>query len=215
MYFAPFYYTNTVLKMKRKIPMGLIVFRLLLGPFMIFLAWNYEDAVRLLLVVLLFLGILSDIFDGIIARKMGVATVQLRRMDSQSDVVFWACTCYCTWLLNPDLIREHKMLLWIVFSMEALTYVFSYLKFRKENATHAILSKLWGITLLVAFVSMIGFGHAGLPFMLAVIVGIISHIDVYLIILLLPKWTVDVPSCYHAYLIRKGIPFRKHKLFNG
>lgn len=123
---------------------------------MIFLVWNCRDAFRLLLVVLLFLGILSDIFDGIIARKVGFATVRLRRMDSQSDVVFWACTCYCTWLLDPDLIRDHELLLWIVFSMEVLMYMFSYLKFRNENTTPAILSKVWGIILLAAFVWMIG-----------------------------------------------------------
>ena len=89
------------------------------------------------------------------------------------------------------------------------------MKFRKETCTHALLSKLWGITLLVAFVSMIGFGHAGIPFFLAVFFGIVGHIDVYLIIYFLPKWTHNVPSSYHAYLIREGKSIKRHKLFNG
>lgn len=62
---------------------------------------------------------------------------------------------------------------------------------------------------------MIGFGHAGIPFFLVVFFGIVGHIDVYLIIYFLPKWTHDVPSSYHAYLIREGKSIKRHKLFNG
>jgi CDP-diacylglycerol--glycerol-3-phosphate 3-phosphatidyltransferase len=135
-------------------------------------------------------------------------------MDSQTDMVFWVCIGICAWLLNPEVIADNRVAVLTVLGMEALTYVFSFLKFGRETCTHAFLSKLWGITLLGAFISLIGFAHAGWPFALAVIVGVISHLDVYLIIWILPQWTHDVPSAYHAYLIRKGIPFKKHRLLN-
>jgi len=93
--------------------------------------------------------------------------------------------------------------------MEALTYVFSFIKFGKETCTHALLSKFWGITLLVAFVSIIGFGYGKISIFLATFFGIIGHIDVYLIIYFLPKWTHDVPSSYHAYLIKKEFQLRE------
>ncbi len=201
--------------MKTKIPQLLILFRLLLGPIMIVLTYKFGDSIRLELVFMLFLGILSDIFDGIIARKLSVSSEKLRRMDSQTDLIFWLCTAWCSWLLNPEIIIENKFSIIIIFTMEALTYVISILKFGKETCTHAILSKLWGITLLVAFTGLIGFGYAGFTFASAIIFGIIGHVDVFLIIFLLPKWTHDVPSCYHAFLIRKGIPFKRNKLFNG
>ncbi len=98
--------------------------------------------------------------------------------------------------------------------MELACYVISLIKFKKETCTHAFLSKLWGITLLIAFTSLIGFNHTGIPFYSAVILGLISHIDVILIILILPKWTHDIPSAYHAYLIRKGIMFKENKYLN-
>ncbi|RXR23909.1 CDP-alcohol phosphatidyltransferase family protein [Flavobacterium stagni] len=198
----------------KKIPLLLILFRLLLGPIAITLVvWDISH-VRPILLVLLSLGFISDILDGIIARKTGVASAKLRRMDSQTDMVFWVCIGVCAWLLNPELIAENRLAVFTVLAMEALTYVYSFLKFGRETCTHAFLSKLWGITLLVVFVSLIGFAHAGVPFALAIIFGVISHLDVYLIILILPKWTHDVPSAYHAYLIRKGIPFKKHSLLN-
>lgn len=199
----------------KNIPIFLIAFRLLLGPILIMLTYNYGSEIRKELIFLIFLGLLSDIFDGIIARRFGVSSEKLRRMDSQTDLIFWLCVAFCSWLLNPEIITNNVWSIILIFIMEALTYLFSILKFGKETCTHALLSKLWGVTLLIAFVSMIGFGHAGIPFFLAVFFGIVGHIDVYLIIYFLPKWTHDVPSSYHAYLIREGKSIKRHKLFNG
>jgi phosphatidylglycerophosphate synthase len=201
--------------MKNKIPQLLIIFRLLLGPIMIFLTYKFGNEIRKELIILLFLGLLSDISDGIIARKLGTSSEKLRRMDSQTDLVFWLCVAWCSWLLNPEIVLVNQFPIILIFIMEALTYVYSISKFGKETCTHALLSKLWGITLLIAFTAMIGFGYTGFAFAAAIIFGIIGHIDVLLIIYFLPKWTHDVPSCYHAYLIKKGKTIRRNKLFNG
>ncbi len=181
---------------------------------MIFLTYKFDDAIRSELLVLLFLGLLSDIFDGIIARNLNISTEKLRRMDSQTDLIFWLCVGWCSWILNPEIIINNKYSIILIFIMEALTYVFSFAKFGNETCTHALLSKLWGITLLIAFVSIIGFGYGGISLFVGIFFGIIGHLDVYLIIYFLPKWTHDVPSCYHAYLIKKGIPFTKNIWFN-
>lgn len=199
----------------KRVPVLLIGIRLLLGFVMIFIANSNFVYVRMILATLMIFGLLTDIFDGIIARRVGVSSEKLRRMDSQVDLVFWLCVGWCAWLLNPEIIIEHKYAIVSIFVMEGLTYVFSILKFGKETCTHALLSKLWGVTLLIAFVSMIGFGHAGIPFFLAVFFGVVGHIDVYLIIYFLPKWAHDVPSSYHAYLIRDGKSIKRHKWFNG
>lgn len=201
--------------MKNKIPQALILFRLFLGPILIFLTNKFGTSIRFELVFLIFLGLLSDVFDGIIARKLKVSSEKLRRMDSQTDLIFWLCVGYCAWLLNPEIILEFQFQIILIFVMEALTYVFSIAKFGKETCTHAILSKFWGITLLICFVSIIGFGYGGISVILVILFGIIGHLDVYLIIYFLPKWTHDVPSCYHAYLIKKNIPITKNKWFNG
>ncbi len=201
--------------MKNIIPYLLILFRFLLGPTLIFLCCKFGNSIRLELVFLIVLGLLSDIFDGIIARKLGVSSEQMRRLDSQVDLIFWLCVGFCCWILNRELIIENKFSISLVFAMEVLTYVFSFAKFGKETCTHAYLSKFWGLTLFATFVSIIGFGYAGFFFYLSLIVGIIAHLDVYLIILFLPKWTHDVPSCFHALKIKKGKEIIRNKWFNG
>ncbi|MES2484726.1 MAG: CDP-alcohol phosphatidyltransferase family protein [Bacteroidota bacterium] len=198
----------------KKLPILLILFRLVLGPVMIAVACNFGDKARIALLVMLLAGILSDIFDGIVARRQGISTATLRRMDSQTDLVFWLCAGWCAWLLSPQIILANKYAIMVLFAMEGLTYVFSFAKFGKETCTHALLSKLWGITLFAAFASILGFDYGGIPLALAIVFGIISHIDVYLIILFLPRWMHDVPSAWHAWQIKCGKAIKKHKLFN-
>ena len=199
----------------KKLPHLLIAFRLVLGPVMIGITYILTEAGRPLLVMLLLLGLLSDIFDGIIARYHQVSTATLRRMDSQTDLVFWLCAGWCTWMLDPEIISANCYLIILMLLMESLTYVLSIAKFGKETCTHALLSKLWGLSLFVGFTSLIGFGYGGLPLKLAFTLGIISHIDIYLIIIFLPKWTHDVPSAWHAWQIRQGREIRRRRLFNG
>jgi CDP-diacylglycerol--glycerol-3-phosphate 3-phosphatidyltransferase len=46
-------------------------------------------------------------------------------------------------------------------------------------------------------------------------VGMISRLEIIAILFLLRRWTNDVPSVYHAVLLRKGKEIKRHKLFNG
>ncbi|WP_062056302.1 CDP-alcohol phosphatidyltransferase family protein [Aquimarina longa] len=197
------------------IPLALIVFRLLLSPIILGLAYFLGESSKLIILILMYLGLISDILDGIIARKQNISSAKLRRMDSQTDMIFWLSLGFATWFLYPNLISENSLSIWTILGMELLCYVISIAKFKKETCTHAFLSKIWGITLLIAFTSLIGFNHAGVPFYLAIFFGLISHIDVLLIILILPKWTHDIPSTYHAYLIRKGVEIKRSEYLNG
>jgi phosphatidylglycerophosphate synthase len=200
--------------MKAKIPIMLILFRLALAPIILGLVYYLKEESRTIVIILMYLGLLSDIFDGIIARNLNVSTEKLRRFDSQTDMLFWLSLGISTWMLYPDLIRDNKVAIFTILGMEAMCYIISIMKFLKKTCTHAYLSKLWGISLLIAFTSLIGYNHAGFPFKMAIILGIVSHLDRIFITLLLPEWTHDIPSFYHAYKIRKGQPIKRYKLFN-
>jgi CDP-diacylglycerol--glycerol-3-phosphate 3-phosphatidyltransferase len=198
----------------KQLPLVLIGFRFLLAPIILLLAYFGAQQSGTLIIVLMYLGLFSDILDGIVARKLGVASARLRRMDSQTDMIFWVSIGIATWMLFPELIRSHAASIVTIFIMEGLCYAISLLRFGKETCTHAFLAKMWGLSLLIAFTSLIGFNYAGIPFYTAIVLGIVSHVDRILITLILPRWTHDIPSAYHAYLIRKGIPFKKFKLLN-
>lgn len=198
----------------KNIPYLLIAIRFLFAPVIFFLAFTKAEESRFIILSLMFIGLLTDIFDGIIARKVGVSSEKLRRLDSQVDLVFWLSLGFAAYFINTELIKSEWKNIALIFIMEALCYIISFIKFKKETCTHAFLSKMWGLSLLIAFTFLIGFQQAGWAFYLTIVLGFISHLDVILIILILPKWQYDVPSFYHAWKIRKGIERKKSIFFN-
>jgi CDP-diacylglycerol--glycerol-3-phosphate 3-phosphatidyltransferase len=202
--------------MKAKhIPISLILFRLVLAPILIIVAYFLKTEASGIILVLMYLGLLSDIFDGIIARKLNVSTEKLRRLDSQIDIIFWLAIATSTWIIHPTIVLLYDKYILGLLCTEALCYLVSFIKFRKETCTHAWLSKLWGLSLITAFTSILGFGYGGAPMIICVALGFASHLDVILITLILPKWTHDIPSTFHALKIRKGKEIKRYKMFNG
>lgn len=199
----------------KKLPYLLILLRFLSAIAILYLGYFVGETSRMAIVILMYFGLLTDIFDGIIARKVGVSSEQLRRLDSQTDLVFWLSIGFASYFLSPSIIQKHWKSISLIFIMEALCYLISLIKFSKETCTHAFLSKMWGLSLLMAFTAIIGFQHAGFAFYLCIILGFISHLDVILIALILPKWQHDVPSCYHAWRIRQGKSIKKSIYFNS
>lgn len=200
--------------MKKHIPFYFIFLRLLFVPVILILGYQYGASFRYWVLGLMITGLVSDIFDGIIARNLGVQTATMRRLDSQVDMLFWLSIGFYSYWIHPEIIQEHIYAVRSVLAMEILCYILAFKKFGKESAFHPLLSKTWGLCLLSAFIGILGFGYGGITFQLAVFLGVISHIDRILITLLLPRWVHDVPSCYHALLIRKGKVIKRHKLFN-
>lgn len=191
----------------------LILIRLLLAPTIVLFAMFYKDSGSVI-VMLMTIGLLTDIFDGIVARHFNISSEKMRRMDSQTDLVFWLAVGYSSWHLFSDILQEYTFPIALMFFMELMCYVISIYKFKKETCTHAYLSKLFGIAMFVAFFNLFAFSKGGSTLTFAIIVGLISHLDRILITLILPKWAFDIPSFYHAYLARQGKEIKRYKIFN-
>ena len=189
-----------------KTPACLIGFRFLLGITCVSLALLHRSFSTPGWVFLLILttGILSDIFDGVIARRTGTVSASLRRQDSQTDLIFWLAAGAAAVILHPDIVRRHSLELLILIGLEICCYGVSFIRFGKETCTHAYSAKVYGIGLFVGMASVLGFGSGGWPLHAMFAAGVIAGIDVVAIILILPGWTYDVPSSYHAFRIRRA-----------
>lgn len=199
--------------MKNKIPAALIWFRLLAGLMIVWLA--FTDADRGWIVLLMTTGLLSDIFDGIIARRLNISTQTLRRLDSSVDQVFWLSIVVATYIITPGFYKENWVSIVILLSAEALCYVVCYLRFRKEVATHAIASKIWTLILFATLVDIVLNSTSNSWFQLCFYAGLLTRLEVLSILLLIREWTNDVPSVYHAILLRNGKSIKRNKMFNG
>lgn len=189
--------------------------RLALGFVIIFLSYSQTTYFRIIIVSLIFLGLLTDVFDGIIARRLNISTQKLRRMDSSVDQVFWISCLIGAYLICEDFFKANALKLVIILLVESLTYVVSYFRFRKEVATHAFLSKLWTLTIMGTLIQVVVSCNSSVLFNICFYIGIISRLEIIAILIIIKEWTNDVPSIYHAILIRQGKEIKRHKLLNG
>lgn len=140
------------------------------------------------------LGLLTDLFDGIIARKYNVATEKLRVWDSNVDVFFWLVVLASVFYLDHEFLLEHLLYIAGLIALEITAYVISYCRFRKTVATHSYLAKIWTLSLLVFLIDLLMTGDAAITFVICIVLGYVSRSEIILIIILLKRWTTDVSS---------------------
>jgi len=184
------------------IPLALTALRAVLGPVVAILAFWRPDLYAF--AVCLILAFLSDYFDGVIARHLGVSTPNLRRLDSLADSVFYISALLAAWHLHADLLRQYATPMAVLLALELLRYAFDYWKFGREASYHMWSSKFWGLTLFGGFYALLVHGNGEWPVALAIYVGIAADLEGLAISLVLGEWKTDVPTLFHAFKLRKA-----------
>ncbi|MDE2368029.1 MAG: CDP-alcohol phosphatidyltransferase family protein [Burkholderiales bacterium] len=185
-----------------RVPLALTALRALLAPVLVLLACCWPS--RVAFAACLVLGFLSDLFDGIIARRLGIATAELRRLDSAADTLFHLAALFAAWHLHESEIRAVAKPLAALAALELTRYAYDWLKFRREASYHMWSSKLWGLALFAGFLALLAGNVGGGPVALAAYVGIAADLEGLAISATLRNWRADVPTLLHAFEIRKG-----------
>jgi phosphatidylglycerophosphate synthase len=200
--------------MKNNIPIALIYTRLVIGPVLVVLSALSVENYRWIAIALLTIGLLTDIFDGIVARKLNIATQQLRRLDSNVDQVFFVSIAIATYIQCPVFFESNALKLAILIGFEVLAYLICFLKFKKEIATHSIGAKIWTLFLFATLVQVILQCQSVVLFNLCFWIGLATRIEIIAIVMILKKWTNDVPTFIHAIQLRNGREIKRNKMFN-
>ncbi|MCP5095356.1 MAG: hypothetical protein GY943_07385 [Chloroflexi bacterium] len=185
----------------RYVPKGLIFLRAVLGPVMLIGAWLQWPG--WLFLTLLIIAILSDYFDGVIARRIGIADAWLRRADSFVDTLFFLFVLVATAVRFPQTDNLFFFGIAAIFPLIVIRLVVDTIKYKKPTAYHMWSAKLWGITLLLGFSEIFMSEHVGILFAIAVGVGAFTNIEGLAASFVLPVWKHDVPTIFHARAIRK------------
>lgn len=189
-------------RLAEAIPTSLVVFRFVVGPVILALAWAFGLPWRSACAVLLALGVLSDILDGIIARRLGVSTPGLRKLDSKADVAFWICVFAAALVLRPIVIPVLAPMAAALVALEFVAPIVSLVRFRQEASTHHYLSKAFGLGLWLLMSVL--FLHGPLLWLeIAVFaLGVASQAEAIAIMLTIPAWRADVRGLGHALALR-------------
>lgn len=184
-----------------RIPLCLISLRILLAPVLL-LMYGF-DVGSVWYGVVLSVALLSDVFDGIIARKLGVATEKLRSLDSTADTIFYLGVFLVAALKHPHLLMPFWLPLTCFFLLEIGRHVFDRVKFGRSAAYHMWSAKAWGIFLFVGFMEILVFDVAGAGFLGALTLGILTNLEGLWASIILREWQHDVPSIYHAFALNR------------
>lgn len=203
------------IKISSRLPALLICSRIIIGFVLIWLSCLHVNKYSTIAITLLSIGLLTDILDGIIARQLNISTQRLRRMDSAADQVFYLSVAVATYIQCPSFFKNHIPTLSVLLATEAIMYIISFIKFRKEIATHTIGAKIWSLFLFASLVQVMAGCHSDIIWPICFWIGMITRAEIIAIILILKKWTNDVPSVYHAVKLRQGKAISRNKLFNG
>ncbi len=154
------------------------------------------------LAILVF-GFLSDVFDGIIARRLGVATDDLRSLDSCADTVYYLGVLCAAWILHRDLIEAAALPIALVVGLEAFRALFDRWRFGKVASYHAWSAKLFGLLLFIAAVAVFGWSRGGV---LTVCMwwGVLSELEGLAMSCVLPTWQRDLAHFGRAWNIRQS-----------
>jgi CDP-diacylglycerol--glycerol-3-phosphate 3-phosphatidyltransferase len=180
--------------MKRHIPFALTTLRLLLGPVALLCA--FSDVTRMVYLPILVTGTLSDIFDGILARRFGVSTPWLRRYDSITDVVYYLFILAVALILCRPVILANMLPLSLLLASEVIVVLVSYARFGKYPATHSYLAKFYGLCLLAAVVALLVFNASSWVIIALTGVALFTNAEIIAIQLLAKTQPVDVPGIF-------------------
>jgi len=188
---------------KQHLPWAMATGRALLGPVLIAgEACNWSGLALAWLVVT---ALLSDIFDGILARRWRCDTPAVRLFDSMADTFFYLCVAVALWIGQPHLFRANAGLLAALLSLEALRFGLDFAKFGKPSSYHSWLAKSWGLVMAAAVIAAFASPPASLLVPASLALGIACDLEGLVMSLLLPVWRKDVKSLRAALILRQQI----------
>ena len=137
-------------------------------------------------------ALLSDVFDGWIARAFGLESKLGAALDSVADSLMLFVSVYGIWVFHPEVIRAHAWLCGIAVGLWALEDVLALARYRRLSSFHTYLSKVVANLLgfFIGWLFLFGFE----PWMLYLAAGtsIVASLEELALLRVLPEWRADV-----------------------
>lgn len=183
------------------IPNILSALRIIIAPFLLYFAWHDNP---LPFLVLFIIALLSDTFDGYLARKLDQISELGGKLDSWGDFVIYLTVPICAWWLWPELIIQEIVFVIIAVASFVVPILAGFFKYGRLTSYHTwgakIAAVLIGISTPLLFIG----GPAWL-FRLSTVFFVLVELEEISITVMLPEWRANVPSLWHALKINKSV----------
>jgi CDP-diacylglycerol--glycerol-3-phosphate 3-phosphatidyltransferase len=184
------------------IPNLLSTLRLASVPALLVLAWNGHSVPFL---VVFTCALLTDFFDGFLARRLRQESPLGARLDSWGDFAVYMATPLCAWWLWPDLVARETGYVITVIASFLLPVLVGFCKFRMLTSYHT-----WGAKLTAVLMSVSTFllfaGGSPWPFRCSTVILVLAQLEEIAITLVMPELRSNIPTLWHALRLAKGCP---------
>lgn len=189
--------------MRKSVPWMMVAGRAALGPVVLVgerCGWSGVALAGMVLAALL-----SDIFDGVLARRWRTDTAALRLADSLADTAFYVCVAGAICFGMPAVWHECRGGVLFLLACEAVRFGFDLVKFGKPASYHSYLAKTWGLVLAVAVIATFATQRVSGWMGAAIVLGVLSNLETMAMSMVLPVWKRDVKTLALAWRIRVGL----------
>lgn len=183
-----------------KLPNLISLLRILIAPLLFALAFLQLEF--WFLGTLIF-SALTDVVDGIIARRYNLITSLGSHLDSWGDFVIYGTMAICAWILWPEITQREILYYALILFSILLPVQVGLVKFGKFTGYHTWSVKIAVFTTFVGYIALYA-DVATWPFVLASLLCIVAGTEEILITLVLPEERTDVRSLWAAFRIKKS-----------
>lgn len=153
---------------------------------------------RPLLAGVLAAGFVSDLIDGRLARRMGMATPSLRYADTLVDTVFYVAAAGALAVTVPGAFEGTGVPLVAFLTIHVSRATFEVTKYGRIASYHMWSAKALGVLLAVSIAAGLVTGHPNVLLTCAIWLGVGNELEGFAASAILPSWRADVPSIAHA-----------------
>jgi len=147
-------------------------------------------------------AVLSDIYDGVIARKLGVSTLRLRLADGCADVWLFICLGVGLWVGYRAWILPLAWPFGTAMVLQIVSWLFCIWRFGKMTSYHSFLAKLTGLTLLLGILALL-FTETPIPLAIALWIFVACLVEEVAMTAVLPGYHHDVWNLTAALRLRR------------
>ncbi|WIO73709.1 CDP-alcohol phosphatidyltransferase family protein [Porticoccaceae bacterium LTM1] len=188
------------------IPNVLSLTRLGLVPVLLWLAWHGRGEAFLMVLVF---SLLTDCFDGYLARKLGQVTDLGARLDSWSDILTYGAMALGLMWAWPDLFNSERWFVLLAIVSQLPPLIYCLWRFGSFPSYHTWSAKSTALLLAPAFFWMTLFDNPW-PFRLVILMHVWVAFEEVLITYLLPAWRSNIPSVFHLLAERSAARKSNH-----
>ena len=175
------------------IPNLLSFYRLVMVPVILTFAFTGNEV---LFAIFICISLVTDVMDGFIARRFNLQTRFGLALDNLADIGTIFTAVYGMFVFKWPDIQDHIWLLYMFFTVFIISYLVSFIRFRKVPGLHLTGSVISGYLQGVFLFLLFAWGFISWLFYLAMIVGTLAYIEKIIILLRLDDIRPGVKGLY-------------------